>query len=207
MRILAITVVLTTLLSLQTAQAAPPLTEAMGEMRSELASARKQLREGDLELGNRVTIGSKRAAPARDDSLPKAVITPEGQLRIDGHTVTTTPAQRTLLLDYRRQMIDVAEAGIDVGERAATVVLQSMDTSLLSLLASAMTGRLEKKVEQSVRQELLPLASEVCDRLPPVLAAQNRLAAHLPEFRPYANLQDSDVRDCRKELAQSLATL
>ena len=207
MRVLALTAALTALLSFQPADATPPLTQAMSEMRSELASARKQLREGDLELDYRTAIGSKRAATAHDDTLPKAVITPEGQLRIDDRTVTTTPAQRSLLLDYRRQMIDVADAGIDVGERAATLVLQSIDAPLLSLLASAMTGRLEKKVERTVRQELLPLASEVCDRLPPVLAAQNRLAADLPEFRPYAHLQDSDVRDCRKELAASLANL
>lgn len=182
----------------------PLLAEARNEIRTEMAQARHELRTGDLTLGQGVSIGRHRAGRTGAD-LPEAVITPSGQFRIDGRTVPTSPVQQALLREYRQRVVEVGEAGIGVGERAALLTLEAIDAPLLSLIGSAMTGGLERKVERTVRRHLEPLAGEVCDRLPAVLASQDRLAAALPAFQPYASLDARDVRECRQEITQSLA--
>ena len=43
----------------------------------------------------------------RTSSLPKAQITPQGDLLIGDKPVALTPAQRTMVLDYRQQLIEI----------------------------------------------------------------------------------------------------
>lgn len=186
--------------------AAPVLDEARKEIRSELEQARRELAEGDLSLGQGISLGRDKARAGREhQDLPPAVITRDGRLHIDGREVAATAAQRQLLLDYRASVVEVARAGIDVGERAALLTMDAIDSSMLSLLASAMTGSLERKVQATVMRELGPLAEEVCGRLPAALAAQQRLADAMAPFRPYANLDADDVHTCRQDIARSLA--
>ena len=45
----------------------------------------------------------------------------------------------------------------------------------------------------------LKSALKLCALLPAMRDSQDRLAASLPEFRPYANLDQSDIDDCAKE--------
>lgn len=191
------------------ATAAPFLADARKEIQTEMQQARRELADGDLALGQRISLGSNKASADKSGKeraeLPPAVITVDGRLRIDGQEVVTTAAQRALLLDYRRTVIDVAHAGLDVGERAAAVALEAIDRPLLSLLASAFTGSLEDRIERTVLRELAPLAEAVCGRLPAALAAQDRLAGAMAEFRPYARLEADEVHTCRRDIAQSLA--
>ncbi|WP_101925466.1 MULTISPECIES: hypothetical protein [Luteimonas] len=42
-------------------------------------------------------------------------------------------------------------------------------------------------------------ADKLCDRLPPLLASQQALAAALPAFQPYATMDATDVDDCRSD--------
>ena len=39
---------------------------------------------------------------------------------------------------------------------------------------------------------------KLCDQLQPMLKTQQDLATSLPAFKPYANLKQSDIDDCRK---------
>lgn len=182
------------------------LATARTELQSEMAKARRELATSSLQLGKDIGISiGKRSQRQDDDPLPPAEITAGGQLVIDGKPVITTAAQRTLLLDYRKQLISVAMAGIDVGERAANLALKSIDTSLISLLASAMSGRLEKRLERDLKREIAPMAMAICDHLPATLAAEQRLSAELPSFSPYAYLQESDITTCHSEVTNSLS--
>ena len=52
-------------------------------------------------------------------TCPRAQITPQGDLLIEGKAVAVTPEQRALLLTYRQQIIDVAEAGMYIGVQGA----------------------------------------------------------------------------------------
>src|SRR5690606_31930917 len=151
---------LTVLLPLS-ALAAPPaaagelrgsLAEARAEVRREMATARAELRDENLELGQslRFRSGGTRS-DAADSTGPRGEITPDGELLIDGEAVTVDARQRAQLLAYRNQVIEVALAGMDVGEKAAEVALESVDRSVIGLVFSAMTGRLERQLEQTIR--------------------------------------------------------
>jgi hypothetical protein len=42
-------------------------------------------------------------------------------------------------------------------------------------------------------------AAKICDRLPAVMESEQRLAASIPEFRPYADLDPARIEQCREE--------
>jgi len=99
----------------------------------------------------------------------------------------------------------VAKAGIDGGERAAMAALQATDVSLFSLIVGGMTGSLERRVEALVKQHVEPMVAQICQQLPEVLASQQALAASVPQFQPYANMDQDDIDSCDSELRRDIA--
>ena len=77
--------------------------------------------------------------------LPKAEITPDGDFLIEGVAVGIDPAQRRELLAYRGQVIDIAKAGIDIGERSAQAALDMVDRGLFSLMVGVACAALGEK--------------------------------------------------------------
>ena len=179
------------------------MAEARKEVRAELAATRKELETGNLELGDSLHFG--RNGRRADPELPRAEITPRGDFLIDGKAVAVDAGQRRQLLAYRGQVIEVAQAGIDMGERAALLALDTVDGGLFSLIVSAMTGSLERRVEKAVKESLEPGVVQICRSLPSLLESQQRLAATLPQFQPYATLQADDVDDCEDEIRREFA--
>jgi len=188
------------------ADLASELAGARAEVERELAAARAELQSGNLELGVGAYVGPNKHKDARND-LPRGEITPAGDLLVDGKAVAIDDAQRALLLAYRRQAIDVAVAGIEVGEKAANAALDVVDRGLLGLMASAMTGRLERQLESSLRSTLEPGILQLCRNLPGLYASQQALAAAVPEFRPYASMTPEDVHNCEAEVRREFARL
>lgn len=180
------------------------LAEARRELRIELAQERARLEAGNLALGDSMRFG-KRAAKSEAANLPKGEITPAGDLLIDGKPVAIDAGQRRQLLDYRREVIDVARAGITAGEKAALVALEATDVSMFQLIVGGLTGSLERRVEAVVQQELKPAVLQICRRLPQLHASQQALAAGLPAFRPYATLEGDAVAHCERDVARDLA--
>lgn len=182
------------------------LAEARSEVRADLAKARAELETENLEVGNSFHFGKDgKARSPRDEKLPKAEITPRGDFLIEGKAVAVNATQRKQLLGYRGLVIDIARDGIDAGEHAAMAAIEATDTSLFGLIWGGMTGSLERRVERTVKQHVEPMVQRICDRLPDVLASQQQLAASLPQFGPYANLQAEDVRNCRSEVHDQFA--
>ena len=182
------------------------LADARAEVRTELALERAKLDSENISLGDSLHFGKEgKAAAARRRALPEGEITPRGDLLVDGKAVAIDEAQRRQLLDYRAQVIDVAKAGIDAGERAAMLAIDATDVSLFRMIAGAMTGSLERKVESAVRREIQPAVLQICRRLPQLRDSQQALAASLPEFEPYATLDDDDVEDCENDVRNELA--
>lgn len=181
---------------------ASELAEARREVRQELASARAELDRENLQLGS-MSFGKGKAR--KDGTLPRGEITPHGDLLIDGKAVAVDAAQRRELLHYRRQVIDVAKAGIDIGERGAQAALDVVDRGLFRLIASALTGTLEKNLERTIKAELEPAVTGLCQRLPDLMATQQRLQASVPEFGPYATLEADDVKDCADQVRREFA--
>lgn len=207
---------LTVLLPLS-ALAAPPaaagelrgsLAEARAEVRREMATARAELRDENLELGQSLRFRSSgKRGTDEEGTGPRGEITPDGDLLIDGEAVTVDARQRAQLLAYRNQVIEVALAGMDVGEKAAEVALESVDRSVIGLVFSAMTGRLERQLEQTIRTTLEPGILQLCRSLPPLLESQQALAASVPQFQPYATLERDEVESCETEMRREFARI
>lgn len=179
------------------------LAEARREVRTELAEARRKLEAENLEIGNGLRIGEKSDAPRRD--LPKAEISPRGDFLIEGKSVAVDEAQRRDLLAYRRQVLDVALVGLDIGEQTAQAALEAVDRGLFSLMFSALTGSLERRIEKTVMDNVGPAVSQICDSLPALYVTQQRLHASLAEFRPYATLEPDAAKDCRRDMQREFA--
>jgi len=183
------------------------LADARSEVRTELAAARRELDTGNLRLGDSLRFGKSDARAAHADrALPRAEITPQGDFLIEGKPVAIDRHQRQELLLYRGEVIAIAKAGIDIGERSAQAALDAVDRGLFSLMFGAMTGSLERRIEKTVRETVEPGVRRICRSLPALLDRQQRLSAAVPEFRPYATLEADDVGDCENELRREFAS-
>ena len=152
--------------------------KARTEVREEMATQ-------DLDIGK----GGK--------DLPPAALSPQGDLLIDGEKIAITPAQRELLLGYRSQMAGVAEQGVEVGLQAAALATNAVKEAV----KAAMSGD-EKAMEARMEAEsaaIAKTAQALCDRLPALLASQRAAAEAIPEFRPYATMDEKDIEDCNSD--------
>ena len=181
-----------------TATPAQPQT-ALGRMVDNgVREARVELEKGNIDIDGHVSIrvGKDHHAVERNPKLPRAQVTPQGDLLIEGKAVTVTPEQRTLLLAYRQQIIDVAEAGMSMGVQGADLAGKAVS----EVLGSVFSGKGDdfgKRMEAEGRK-LEAQGRQLCMQLEPMRATQQRLAATLPEFKPYATMTEGDIEDCRK---------
>ena len=182
------------------------LDKARVELRTELAQERARLETENLALGDTLRFGKRHAkAEAERADRPKGEITPAGDLLIDGKAVVIDAGQRRQLLDYRGQVIGVARAGIEAGQKAALVALEATDVSMFQLIVGGLSGSLERRIENTVKKELRPAIVQICRSLPQLHASQQSLAASVPAFRPYATLRKEDVAECERDVQRDLA--
>lgn len=164
----------------------------------EIDKARKELATGNIGLnGHDVNINGHHYGRT-DDDRPKAEITPQGDLLLDGKAVAVTPQQRAMLLEYRGQIIAIANAGMTLGSKGAELAGKAIGESLGALL-SGNTDEIEKRVEAEAGK-IEAEARLLCKQMPPMLATQQKLAASLPEFKPYATMTQDDVDDCADDI-------
>lgn len=161
-----------------------------------MEEARRELHEGNLGLNSStdIRINGKRIQRNADD-LPKAEITPDGQLIVAGTPIAMDANARALAREYRAAILAVAETGMDLGVQGADLGMRAAADAIGSLLRGD-TDQMEKRVEAEAAS-LEASAMRLCDQLPGLLAAQDALAAAVPEFAPYARMETSDVDDCR----------
>lgn len=179
------------------------LAEARREVGVELAQARQELETGNLRLDDGIRFGES-DRPRVD--LPQAEITPQGDFLIEGQAQAIDADQRRELLAYRGLVIGIARSGIEIGQRSAEAALDAVGTSWVGMLFGAMTGRLERRVERTITAEIEPAVRTLCTQLPAVMDSQQRLAASLPQFRPYATLEANDVDDCEELVRAEFAS-
>lgn len=185
------------------------LAEARKEVHADLAKARRDLQTENLRLDHGIQIGKHGNGKARTahDVLPVAEITPKGDFLIDGKAQVVDASQRQQLLAYRGLVLDVAKAGIDIGERAAEAVLKEVDGHWVGVVFSALTGSLERRIERTVKQKIEPGARGICRLLPKVMVSQRRLVSSLPKFQPYASLEQRDIDGCEDEIRSEFASI
>lgn len=166
------------------------------------AQIQKGMQEAKLKLETEnIDVNSvriNRHSHDQDDSRPKAQITPQGDLLIAGKTVASTPAQHALLLDYRQQIVGIAETGMDIGTQGADLGVSAAKQAMWG----ALSGKSDKDIEAAIKPQtdrIEASAARLCKRLPDLLSTQQKLAAAMPEFQPYATMQQKDVDDCGKD--------
>lgn len=177
------------------ADQAPSTSMIAGKIQKAMEAAKQELATKNINV-NSVHIGDSRAHS--NNSLPKAEITPQGDLLIAGKKVAATPAQHVLLVDYRTQIIGIAEAGMDIGTQGADLGIHAAKAAIWG----ALSGKNDKAIEASIKPQtdkIQAAALKLCKRLPELLSSQQKLAAAMPEFRPYARMEQKDVDDCGKE--------
>lgn len=168
-----------------TGKAASPAAEAstVGKtVQDATDKARRELAQGNIKISN--------------DQSDKAEITPQGELLINGKTVSTTASQRALLLDYRKQVEAIAGAGMDIGVAGANLGVKAAGEALKGIFSGDTNG-----IEERVNAEASKIeaqAKQLCTLLPGMMAKQQALAAAVPEFKPYATMDQSDIDDCGK---------
>ncbi len=139
----------------------------------------------------------------RADGHPDAEITPAGEFLVAGKAVEVNAAQKALLLEYRQHMIRIANAGIDVGVQGADLAGKAVAEAIKGVF-SGDTDNIDKKIEgqaEGIKQS----AQKLCELLPAVKVTQDKLAAVLPEFKPYATMDDGDVKDCMSDSDENYA--
>lgn len=159
------------------------ISDAVGKA---IVEARQELRESNITVSH------------EKNGLPKAEITPKGDLLIDGKAVAVNAQQRALLLEYRGHIAGIAEAGMQIGLEASDLAAHAMGEAFKGIFS----GKSEKQIEQSVearKGKVETAAKALCARLPAMMASQQKLAAALPEFKPYAKMTQEDVDDCYKD--------
>lgn len=167
------------------------------EIHKGIEQAKQELATRDIDVDS-VHIGE--GSHRHDDSRPKAVITPRGELVIAGKEVGATPQQHALLQDYRQQIIGIAEAGMEIGEHGASLGA----TAAREAIWGALNGKSDKEIEAAIKPQtdkIQAAAARLCLRMPGLLASQQKLAAAMTEFRPYATMTQKDVDDCGKDMA------
>ncbi|HEY4581856.1 MAG TPA: DUF2884 family protein [Lysobacter sp.] len=133
-----------------------------------------------------------------NDGQGKAEITPQGDLLIEGKKVAIDDAQRRLLLDYRSEVSAIASAGMDVGTEGAKLATKAV-TEAIGGIFSGRPEDIEARIEAQA-QGIKTKARALCDRLPRLYEAQQRVAAGLPDFAPYARMTPDDIDDCRRDI-------
>lgn len=129
---------------------------------------------------------------------PKAQITPQGDLLIGDKSVAISPAQRVMLLDYRQQLIEIGAQGIAIGKQGAALGMNAASEAI----AGALSGKPEQEIRRNVEAKasgIREAAAKLCDRMPALMASQQKLAAALPAFKPYASLTPVKIDECRRD--------
>ena len=146
------------------------------------AEIREEMATENLDIGKR-TAGQ-----------PRAQLSPQGDLLIDGEAVPLDPAQRALLLEYRQQLAGIAEDGAAIGLEAAGLAGKAMKEAAAGLFSGDSDSIEDRMKAEAGKIEVA--ARALCDRLPLALDAQRRAADAIPEFRPYATMTQDDVEKC-----------
>jgi hypothetical protein len=166
--------------------------KAMDKARAKLATENISLTDFHVSGNhNGVSVSTDEDA---NDGRPKAEITPQGELLIDGRKIEANARQHALLLQYRKQIEAVAGAGMDIGVQGAELGVKAA-TEAIKGIFSGNPDDVEQRVEAEAEQIKLS-ARKLCDQLPAMLETQTALAAAMPEFRPYATMDQDDVDDC-----------
>ncbi|MGE8232000.1 MAG: DUF2884 family protein [Stenotrophomonas sp.] len=160
---------------------APATDTTVGaKVREATDKARKEMAEGNISIGS---------------DGARVELTPAGDLLINGASIPLNDSQRAITLRYRTQMIGIAEAGIDIGVQGANLGAKAAGEAIKGIF-SGNSEQIEARINAEA-DKIKASAAKLCDQLPALMATQQQLAAAVPEFKPYAKMDQGDIDDCR----------
>ncbi len=129
-------------------------------------------------------------------SVPDAVITKAGDLKIGGKPIQVTANQHQQLRQYYQQAVAVEQQGIAVGKAGASMAGGTIGDVTKNLF-SGHPDRIDADVNKR-KDQLLSKVAGICDSLGSLQETQDTLRAGIPAFKPYARIEASDVAQCRR---------
>ena len=142
-----------------------------------IAEARQELRTQPLSL--------------HADGQPDAQISTRGELRIGDRPIALDAGQHEAVQAYRDTVVAVADAALEAGAKVSRDATRGMWREVLS----GNEERFERRVEASADR----LQRNLCPGLADIERVQSRLVGEVPEFAPYAEQMDDELRECRQE--------
>ncbi|HVK50128.1 MAG TPA: DUF2884 family protein [Pseudoxanthomonas sp.] len=133
----------------------------------------------------------------QSDGAPKATIAANGDLTVGGKPVALTPQQRQLSVAFYQELDGITQAGIAIGKQGAQLAGKAVGEAVRGVLGGD-TDSIGTRVEAEAKK-MEAQAKQICTHLSGLRAAQDALAAQVPEFQPYANIDQHDVDDCGKD--------
>jgi hypothetical protein len=161
------------------------------EVEDDIAQARWELVHEPLELSA--------------DGQPPARLYPSGDLDIGGRKLPLDGAQREALLDYRQQVIRLGEAGLAIGNEGGALAARSMRRMLFAMVTGT-TARAERKIDADAAQ-IEARANALCPELDAVKQAHERASNLVSELRPYGDISQKDLEDCRQSTMHAARTV
>lgn len=132
------------------------------------------------------------------DGMPKAEITPAGDLLVDGKPVQLTDAQRAQLAKHRELLVAIASDGVAIGKEGVALAGKAVSEAFNGVLDGDGEA-FEKKIEAEAAR-IEQSAKTLCGRLPALMASEQALAKAIPAFQPYAQMTQADVDDCMSDV-------
>ena len=139
------------------------------------------------------------------DGQPTARLHPSGDLEIGGRHLPLDGAQREALLDYRQQVIRLGEAGLAIGSEGGVLAARSMRRMLFAVLTGT-TARAERQIDAAAAR-IEAKAHALCPQLDAVKQAHERATRLVSELKPYGDISQKDLEDCRQSTRQAVRTV
>ncbi|MFS8063516.1 MAG: hypothetical protein ACMG5Z_02900 [Luteimonas sp.] len=135
------------------------------------------------------------------DGLPTARLHPSGDLEIGGRKLPLDGMQREALLDYRQQVVRLGEAGLAIGSEGGALAARSMRRMLFAVLTGT-TARAERHIDAEAAR-IEAKAHALCPELESLQQAHLHAAGLVPELKPYGDISQKDLEDCRQSGAHA----
>ena len=125
-----------------------------------------------------------------------AVISSEGDLRVDGKAIGLSPAQRDDVRAYYASAEALRKDAIATGKAGLATAATALG-SVAKGLASGEPDRIGSEVDQQAAK-VEASAAKVCSDVADLRARQDALVAGVPAFRPYATIGARETTRCNR---------
>lgn len=127
-----------------------------------------------------------------------AEVAPDGSLTIDGKQVGTSAEGRSALRTYDAEAVAFRQHAIAIGRAGAEFGIDTLKDVVGGLIDGTVEKAGDKAREGAV--DLVANVRDLCGRMQAMVNAQNAAAAAIDEFKPYAVIEQDQIKDCYEEL-------